>query len=128
ILAMLTLIDAALVASLVVMVMLSGYENFVSKLEEGREDISWLRRLSAGSLKVNVASAIVAISSIHMLQVFLNIETYEPARIELLTFIHLTFVISALVLAILDRIMGGMTLFERAASEKPRTERSDIAR
>ncbi|MEL6979975.1 MAG: TIGR00645 family protein [Pseudomonadota bacterium] len=107
ILAMLGLIDAALVASLVVMVMLSGYENFVSRFQaDGREDLTWLNKLGAGSLKVKVASAIVAISSIHLLQVFLNVENYDPARVEQLTFIHLAFIISALILAVLDWIMA----------------------
>ncbi|MCI4661549.1 MAG: TIGR00645 family protein [Neomegalonema sp.] len=118
ILAMLGLIDAALVASLVVMVMLSGYENFVSKLDEGREDISWLGKLSAGTLKVKVASAIVAISSIHLLQVFLNIHSYENARVEQLTWMHLAFVISALVLAVLDKIMDGRPLLKGAPGDK----------
>ena len=80
ILGMLGLIDAALVASLVVMVMLSGYENFVSRFDEGREDLSWLGKLGAGSLKVKVASAIVAISSIHLLQVFLNVKSWRRSR------------------------------------------------
>lgn len=107
ILGMLGLIDAALVASLVVMVMLSGYENFVSRFDHaGREDLTWLGKLGAGSLKVKVASAIVAISSIHLLQVFLNVENYDPARVEQLTFIHLAFIISALILAVLDWIMA----------------------
>ena len=105
ILGMLSLIDAALVASLVVMVMLSGYENFVSRFDAGRDDLSWLGKLSAGSLKVKVASAIVAISSIHLLQVFLNVQNYEAERVDQLTWMHLAFILSALVLAVLDRIM-----------------------
>jgi uncharacterized protein (TIGR00645 family) len=73
ILAMLGLIDAALVASLIVMVMISSYENFVSRFEEaGETELSWLGKLDSGSLKIKVASSIVAISSIHLLQVFLN--------------------------------------------------------
>src|SRR5262245_44631862 len=76
ILAMLGLIDAALVASLIVMVMISGYENFVSRFEEGENEVSFLGKLDSGSLKIKVASSIVAISSIHLLQVFLNVEQY----------------------------------------------------
>ena len=66
ILAMLGLIDAALVASLIVMVMISGYENFVSRFDdghEGKDDVSFLGKLDSGSLKIKVASSIVAISS-----------------------------------------------------------------
>jgi uncharacterized protein (TIGR00645 family) len=63
----LTLIDLTLVASLIVMVMFSGYENFVSKLdvEDAEKSLAWLGKLDAGSLKIKVAASIVAISSIH---------------------------------------------------------------
>lgn len=106
ILKMLSLIDAALVASLVVMVIISGYENFVSRFDnaEGAE-ISWLGKVDASSLKIKVASTIVAISSIHLLQVFLNAQQYTDAQLMWLTIIHLTFVISALLLAYIDKIM-----------------------
>ena len=106
ILKMLSLIDAALVASLVVMVIISGYENFVSRFDnaEGAE-ISWLGKVDASSLKIKVASTIVAISSIHLLQVFLNAQQYTDGQLMWLTIIHLTFVISALLLAYIDKIM-----------------------
>src|SRR5262249_43983989 len=81
ILAMLGLIDAALVASLIVMVMISGYENFVSKFDSTGVELSWMGKLDAGSLKIKVASAIVAISSIHLLQVFLNVQDYDNIKI-----------------------------------------------
>jgi uncharacterized protein (TIGR00645 family) len=108
ILAMLALIDAALVASLIVMVMLSGYENFVSRIDQAaaNAEIAWLGKLDAGSLKIKVASSIVAISSIHLLQVFLNIQSYSTSQLLWATIIHLTFVVSALILAILDRIVS----------------------
>jgi len=106
ILKMLALIDAALVASLVVMVIISGYENFVSRFDnaDGNE-ISWLGKVDAGSLKIKVASTIVAISSIHLLQVFLNVQKYTDSQLMWLTLIHLAFVISALILAYIDRLM-----------------------
>ena len=106
ILKMLSLIDAALVASLVVMVIISGYENFVSRFDnaDGNE-ISWLGKVDAASLKIKVASTIVAISSIHLLQVFLNVQQYTDGQLMWLTLIHLTFVISALLLAYIDRLM-----------------------
>jgi uncharacterized protein (TIGR00645 family) len=108
ILAMLGLIDAALVASLIVMVMLSGYENFVSRIDQAaaNAEIAWLGKLDAGSLKIKVASSIVAISSIHLLQVFLNLQSYSSSQLLWATIIHLTFVVSALILAILDRIVS----------------------
>jgi uncharacterized protein (TIGR00645 family) len=106
ILAMLGLIDAALVASLVVMVMISGYENFVSRFDEADGEVSFLGKLDAGSLKIKVASSIVAISSIHLLQVFLNSDEYDTTRLILLTGIHLAFVVSALMLGLLERLMA----------------------
>ena len=107
VLAMLGLIDAALVASLIVMVMIAGYENFVSRFDQaGDTQLSWLGKLDAGSLKVKVASTIVAISSIHLLQVFLNAVQYDNAKIMWLTVMHMTFVFSAVFLGLLDRIMS----------------------
>ena len=106
ILKMLALIDAALVASLVVMVIISGYENFVSRFDnaDGNE-ISWLGKVDAGSLKIKVASTIVAISSIHLLQVFLNVQQFTDSQLMWLTLMHMAFVVSALLLAYIDRLM-----------------------
>jgi uncharacterized protein (TIGR00645 family) len=106
ILAMLNMIDAALVASLIVTVMLSGYDNFVSRFDEAGKELSWLGKMDAGSLKVKVASSIVAISSIHLLQVFLNADSYADSKIMWLTIIHMAFVASAVALGLLDRIMS----------------------
>ncbi|TJX69535.1 MAG: TIGR00645 family protein [Mesorhizobium sp.] len=108
ILKMLGLIDAALVASLVVMVIISGYENFVSRFDaqDGEGGVHWLGTIDVGSLKVKVASTIVAISSIHLLQVFLNSVSYTTDQLMWLTIIHLAFVLSALMLAYIDRLMG----------------------
>jgi len=103
----LTLIDLTLVASLIVMVMLSGYENFVSKLDlEGAErSLAWLGKLDAGSLKIKVAASIVAISSIHLLKAFMNFESVTTEKMIVLIATHLTFVVSALLLAAMDRII-----------------------
>jgi uncharacterized protein (TIGR00645 family) len=106
ILAMLALIDSALVASLVVMVMISGYENFVSRFDGREGELQWLGKIDAGSLKIKVASTIVAISSIHLLQVFLNASQYQTSQLMWLTLIHMAFVVSALFLAVIDRIMS----------------------
>ena len=107
ILAALTLIDMTLVASLIVMVMLSGYENFVSKLDlDGAEKtLAWLGKLDAGSLKIKVAASIVAISSIHLLKAFMNYESVPTEKLIMLIVTHLTFVVSALLLAVMDRII-----------------------
>jgi uncharacterized protein (TIGR00645 family) len=103
ILDMLGLIDAALVASLVVMVIISGYENFVSKFDE-EDKVHWLGEIDANSLKIKVASTIVAISSIHLLQIFLNVDKYSGDQLMWYTLIHIAFVVSALFLAFIDRV------------------------
>ena len=116
ILKMLALIDAALVASLVVMVIISGYENFVSRFDNADSEVSFLGKIDAGSLKIKVASTIVAISSIHLLQVFLNVASYTESRIMWLTIMHMAFVFSALFLAYIDRVMS-MTKKEKGSSD-----------
>lgn len=104
--AALTLVDATLVASLLVMVIVSGYENFVSRLDVdvGRHNIAWLGKLDHGSLKIKLASSIVAISSIHLLKAFMNIENTSETKLLWLVIIHMTFVISALLMALIDRV------------------------
>lgn len=106
ILKMLGLIDAGLVASLVVMVIISGYENFVSRFDNAGGEVDWLGKIDAGSLKIKVASTIVAISSIHLLQVFLNAATYTNDKLMWLTLMHMAFVFSALFLAYIDKVMN----------------------
>ncbi|MCB1380836.1 MAG: TIGR00645 family protein [Alphaproteobacteria bacterium] len=106
ILKMLGLIDAALVASLLVMVIISGYENFVSRFDNVEGELSWLGKIDAGSLKIKVASTIVAISSIHLLQVFLNASQFTDSKLMWLTIMHMAFVVSALFLAYIDRVMA----------------------
>ncbi len=103
ILKMLGLIDAALVASLVVMVIISGYENYVSRFDN-EEEVHWLGEIDTNSLKIKVASTIVAISSIHLLQIFLNIPNYTGDQLMWFTIIHIAFIVSALCLALIDRI------------------------
>lgn len=105
----LTLIDLTLIAGLTVMVMLSGYENFVSRLDiaESANHIAWLGKLDAGTLKLKVAASIVAISAIHLLQGFMNIQQISTEKLVMMVVIHLTFVVSALLLAVMDRLLGG---------------------
>ena len=119
ILAMLGLIDAALVASLMVMVMISSYENYVSRFNTAEHDLSWLGKLDSGSLKIKVASSIVAISSIHLLQVFLNANEYTNDKIMWSTILHMTFVVSALLLALVDRISASPKGKEAALPKGP---------
>jgi uncharacterized protein (TIGR00645 family) len=87
--------------------MISGYENFVSRFDDENDaDVSFIGKLDSGSLKIKVASSIVAISSIHLLQVFLNADHYDNWKLGLLTAIHIAFVVSALMLGLLERIMS----------------------
>ncbi|PQJ97532.1 TIGR00645 family protein [Chromatium okenii] len=106
VLVVLALIDLSLVASLVVMVMFSGYENFVSRIDvrEGDDQLDWLGKLDSGTLKLKVAASIVAISSIHLLQEFVNIPQVPNDKLMWYVIIHLTFVVSALLMGFLDRI------------------------
>jgi uncharacterized protein (TIGR00645 family) len=104
----LSLVDLVLVASLIVMVMLSGYENFVSKLDiaETQRNLAWLGKLDAGSLKLKVAASIVAISSIHLLGAFMEAENVPNDKLMWLVIMHLTFVVSALLLTVMDRLIA----------------------
>jgi len=106
VLTVLSLIDIVLVGSLIVMVMLSGYENFVSKIDSGtlQESPAWLGKLDSGTLKLKVAASIVAISSIHLLRIFMNADDTPNEKILWYVVLHLTFVVSAVLLGVLDRI------------------------
>ena len=99
------MIDMALVGGLIVMVMFSSYENFVSQMNLDRPEddrLGWLGKMDAGSLKNKVAASIVAISSIHLLRIFMNIPTIENDKLMWYVIIHLTFVLSALVMCWID--------------------------
>jgi len=107
VLVVLALIDIALVGGLLVMVMMSGYENFVSELDEKNEageQLSWMGKMDASSLKLKVAASIVAISSIHLLKVFMNISNTDPDLLMWYVIVHLTFVLSAFAMGVLDRV------------------------
>lgn len=106
VLVILSLIDMALVGGLIVMVMFSGYENFVSTLDiaEGQEKLSWLGTMDASSLKMKVASSIVAISSIHLLRIFMDAQNVPNEKLMWYVIIHMTFVISAFIMGYLDRL------------------------
>jgi uncharacterized protein (TIGR00645 family) len=99
------MIDMALVGGLIVMVMISGYENFVSRIDidENSERLSWVGKMDSTSLKTKVAASIVAISSIHLLQVFMNVPQIADSKIMWYTILHLTFVVSAIGMVYMDR-------------------------
>ena len=107
ILVVLALIDITLVGGLIVMVMFSGYENFVSRLDinETDEKLNWLGKVDSASLKNKVAASIVAISSIHLLKVFMNTPNIPNDKIMWYLLIHITFVLSAFAMGYLDKLM-----------------------
>lgn len=106
VLGVLSLIDMALVANLLVMVALSGYETFVSRFDtvEEMEKPGWLGKLDPATVKLKLAASIVAISAIHLLRQYMSTESFDTERILVLTGVHLAFVVSALLLAVVDKI------------------------
>ncbi|HEU5137883.1 MAG TPA: TIGR00645 family protein [Steroidobacteraceae bacterium] len=104
VLVVLALIDIALVGSLIVMVMFSGYENFVSTIDTKGTDTLGFGKLDAGTLKLKVAASIVAISSIHLLRIFMKAETTDNEKIMWYIILHMTFVVSAVLLGVLDKM------------------------
>lgn len=106
VLSVLSLIDMALVANLVVMVSLSGYEAFISRFDTvgEMEKPAWLGKLDPGTVKLKVAASIVAISAIHLLRNYMTTENFDQERILVLLAVHLGFVVSALLLAYVDRM------------------------
>ena len=106
ILVILSLIDMALVGGLLVMVMISGYENFVSQLDidENKEKLNWLGTMDSSSLKMKVAASIVAISSIHLLRIFMDAKNVDPEHLKWYVIIHMAFVLSAFAMGYLDKL------------------------
>lgn len=104
ILIVLSLIDIAMVGGLLVMVMMSGYENFVSQLDidESEEKLSWLGKMDTSSLKAKIAASIVAISSIHLLKIFMDAEQIGNDKLLWYVLMHMTFVASAFAMGYLD--------------------------
>ncbi len=104
ILQMLGLVDAALVASLVIMVIISGYDNFIRPITTNAGGLDWIGNLDSGGLKIKIAASIVAITSIKLLEVMLNASHYTNEQIGWAVGLHLTFVLSAVGLGVLNRL------------------------
>ena len=104
ILIILSLVDLAMVGGLLLMVMISGYENFVSQLDipEDEEKLTWLGKMDSSSLKAKIAASIVAISSIHLLKKFMAAEGIDNDKLMWYVIIHMTFVASAFAMGYLD--------------------------
>jgi uncharacterized protein (TIGR00645 family) len=106
VLSALALIDMVLIGNLIVMVALSGYETFVSRIDKvpEMERPGWLGKYDPGTIKLKVAASLVAISAIHLLKNYLSHESLDTTRMLTLTAVHLAFVVSALILAFVDKI------------------------
>jgi uncharacterized protein (TIGR00645 family) len=105
----LKLVDIALTGNLLLMVILAGYENFISPIhtDTKEERPSWMGKVDFGELKMKLIASIVAISAIQLLEAFMNIQNADKVDVAWLVGVHLTFVMSGLLLAVMDRIGGG---------------------
>lgn len=108
-LAVLGLIDVVMISNLLIMVIVGGYETFVSRinLTDHPDEPEWLSHVNANVLKVKLATAIIGISSVHLLQTFIRAQTIENDKMMWQTIIHLAFVVSAIGLAWIDRLLSG---------------------
>ena len=108
-LVVLALIDVVMISNLLIMVIVGGYETFVSRLDlEGhRDQPEWLSHVNASVLKVKLAMSIIGISSIHLLKTFINAGNYSDKVLIAQTVIHITFLLSAMAIAYTDRLMSG---------------------
>jgi uncharacterized protein (TIGR00645 family) len=106
-LVVLGLIDVVMISNLLVMVIVGGWETFVSRLElqNHPDQPEWLSHVNAGVLKVKLATAIIGISSIHLLKTFINAASYDEKTLMWQTLIHVTFVLSALAIAYTEKIV-----------------------
>ena len=107
-LVVLALIDVVMISNLLIMVIVGGYETFVSRLNlEGHPDQpEWLSHVNASVLKVKLSTAIIGISSIHLLKTFINAANYDVKVLMWQTIIHITFLLSALAIAFTDRLLS----------------------
>ncbi|MEC4719592.1 TIGR00645 family protein [Noviherbaspirillum sp. CPCC 100848] len=110
-LVVLGLIDVVMISNLLIMVIVGGYETFVSRmnLQSHPDQPEWLSHVNASVLKVKLATAIIGISSIHLLKTFINAGAYDAKTLMAQTGIHLAFLLSAMAIAYCDKIMAGTT-------------------
>lgn len=109
VLAILSLIDMTLAGNLLLIVIFSGYENFVSKIDVGdhEDEPEWKGKVDFAALKIKLIASIVAISGIHLLKIFMDIGKYTDRDVMWMTIIHVVFVGSGVLLALMDKIHGG---------------------
>ena len=104
----LSLIDATMVANLVAMVIIGGYATFVSKLNliDETDKPDWLEHIDPGAIKVKLASALIGISSIHLLRSFIEIDSVNTEKLKWQIILHMTFILSTIFLALSEYIMS----------------------
>lgn len=107
-LVVLALIDVVMISNLLIMVIVGGYETFVSRLnlEDHPDQPEWLDHVNASVLKVKLGTAIIGISSIHLLKTFINAANYDEKVLMWQTLIHMAFLLSAIAIAYADRLMS----------------------
>lgn len=110
-LAVLGLIDVVMIANLLIMVIIGGYETFVSRLytENHPDNPEWLSHVNASTMKIKLSMALIGISSIHLLKTFINAHELDTKTIITQVGIHMAFVLSAMAMAYIDKIMTGAT-------------------
>ena len=109
------LIDVVMIANLLIMVIIGGYETFVSRLhlDDHPDQPEWLSHVNAGVLKIKLSAAIIGISSIHLLKTFINASNIDEHTIKWQVIIHVVFLFSALAMVMVDRIMNQTLLLSK---------------
>lgn len=115
VLGVLSLIDLSLAGNLLLIVVFSGYENFVSKLEvsEHEDRPEWQGTVDFSTLKLKLVASIVAISGIHLLKVFMDVTKVSDREIQWMVAIHVVFIVSGVLLALMDRIAASTKLLKK---------------
>ncbi len=105
----LTLVDVALVANLLLIIVFAGYENFVSKIntQDSEDRPEWMGHVTFSDLKIKLIGSIVAISGIELLKAFVNVDSYSDKQLAWKVGLHLTFVFSGVLFALMDRLTAG---------------------
>jgi len=116
ILASLALIDISLAGNLLIIVIFSGYENFISKLDIGnhKDQPEWMGTVDFSTLKLKLIASIVAISGIHLLKIFMEVKKYTDNEIMWMVVIHLVFVVSGVMLAYMDKLSATTKSIKKA--------------
>ncbi len=128
-LVILRLVDIALIADLLILIIFSGYENFVSRIDVLDEDRPrWMGKITFSGIKIKLFGSIVAISGIELLKVFMQVEEYTAEQILWLVGIHLTFVLSGLLFSLMDKLAAQTHLLEQEERELFHRHRREQAR